>query len=243
MIKLTRQPSTLTVQRSVREIEADIRSSEADVNAKYKALDNLDDQKTALLNAGAGDDEIDAFEANAKFANRGLERAQARLAKLRDDLLVAQAGAKDAADAAARDRVRARVNALDAKAPEIRAAMALLAWAVREEQWAYEQIGIMRRDYSPGVDLPDLPFRTLRFSAASPLVAVGTIMKSFAKDLKNTLRIGGPDAYEMREVPVELPPFDPERDYDPPPLFRTTEIPRFCRDDPFYSIPYGQKVV
>jgi hypothetical protein len=241
MIKLTRQAPTLPEQRSVREIEADIRSCEADVNAKYKALDSLDDQKTALLNAGASDDEIDAFETNARFANRGLERAQALLAKLRDELLVAQAAAKDAADAAARDRVRARVDALNAKAPEIRAAMALLAWAAPEERWCYEQLGVMRRDAAPGVDLPDLPFRALRFSATSPLVAVGTVIKTRAKDLRNMLRFGGPDAYESYEAPAELPPFNPEVDFDPPPLFRTMEIPRFRRDDPFYRIPLDQK--
>jgi hypothetical protein len=243
MIKLTRQAPTPTEQRSAREIEADIRSCEADVDAKYKALDSLDDQKTALLNAGAGDDEIDAFEANAKFANRALERAQARLAVLRDDLLRAQAAAKDTADAEARDRVRARVDALNAKAPEIRAAMALLAWAAPEERWCYEQLGVMKRNAAHGVELPGLPLRALRFSAASPLVAVGTVVRSFARDLKNTLRFGGPDAYGMEEVPAELPPFGGERDFEPDPLFRTMEIPRFCKDDPFYIIPYDQKVV
>jgi hypothetical protein len=243
MAKQLRQPSTLTEQRSVEEIATELRSSEAEVNAKLKTLDNLDEQKTARLNDGADDDELDAIEANVKFATRGLERAQARITKLRADLLAAQAAAKDAADAAARDRVRARVNALDAKAPEIRAAMALLAWAAPEERWCYEQLGVMKRDAPLGVDLPDIPFRALRFSAASPLVAVGTVMKSFAKDLRNILRVGGPDAYEMREVPAELPPFGTERDFEPKPLFRTMEIPRFCRDDPFYSIPYDQKVV
>ena len=213
----------------------------AESDAAEAAMDALIAKREALLIDGT-DAEINALDNQIGSERLRMERAEKRIKKLKEDLQAVQQEEAAAALAAEGAAIEAEVAELERVFPELRRAMAFVASTAHKERNLRELIGKHRA--KPVAKQIEPPFRALRYSpAVTPLAALGNVIKTRAKDLRSAIiRVGGPDAYEMYEAPAELPPFSPERDFDQEPLFRTTEIPRLCRDDIFYSVPFDQKV-
>jgi len=217
-----------------------VETTESD--AAEAAMDALIEKREALLIDGT-DAEITALDNRIGSERLRMERAEKRIKKLRDDLHLIQQEERAAADAAETAALELEKAEFEGKLSEARRAAAFLASFTHKERDLYERIS--KHNRKPGVKQIERPLRKLRYSAAPTRIAgIVKEIRTRAKDLRNNLRLGGPDAYETYEYEglEELPAFSAEMDFDPEPLFRTVEIPRIFRDDIFYRVPFDQKV-
>jgi hypothetical protein len=126
---------------------------------------------------------------------------------------------------------------------------ACLVALVREERDLYELCGRINRDLPTGAQPLGMPGAEARFSPAVSGVRAG--VKAIATRLKKSIaesssrhRPGGSDSYETfltepAPAPKGLEAFvgDGEPAFNPPPLFRTMEIPPLFKGSPSYRIP------
>jgi hypothetical protein len=199
------------------------------------ALDVLAEEEKALLRDGS-DEALDAHERKTRAARRRLGRAEEHLAKLRDDLKVAEEAESAARRKSETYALRAFCASVDDEYPEAREKMLWLVAFQERNAKAWEDAGKFNNALHPGEKPIDLPGRSFRYSPAPTLANFPMrVFGKLKKGMENST-ISGDARYdsEMRE---ERPPFGGEPAFTPRPLHHTFEIPSMCKGDPSYRIP------
>jgi hypothetical protein len=141
------------------------------------------------------------------------------------------------------DAAKSQLDAFNKKlGKDVAQAMALLVAIVQEEKRLHDLIAQVNGHLPEGATPLDRPGRSVRFSDAPPSGAPRMVKHGRLKDPNNRVRMGGDEAYETFVGPERDSGIDAPRAFDPPPLFRTMEIPALRKGDPEYRIPFHLKM-
>jgi hypothetical protein len=225
-----------TAQARGAEFSEQIRAATKESFEAQARRDALAEQRVALLPDGS-DDAIAAVDKKLQAEQLRLDRAEARIAKLKKDR-----AAVDEAEGAERlkshfDAVRARADALNKQYPEMRKLLTTAAIFLNEQAAVYELLGNANRNPPPGEEPIEPPGLSFRYSPAPTLANLPMRMFSRLKEEVKNMNSSGDARYENFEAREETPAFGGEPAFDPRPLHHTLEIPSMCKGDPSYRIP------
>lgn len=242
-LKARSAPQSALISVRLKKLEAELAA------AKAARAASLETRKSILLH---GSDEALAKHDNEAEAAidrlaRKIADAEYMVPVLKEEMRIATEHERKAALEEHREVMRVdaqrRIDAFNKKlGGDIAKAMAMLAEVAREERDLFDLVGEVNRDLPAGAEPLDPPGRAVRYSPGSKGVRKSRqVTKSRVKNPNDLHRPGGADSYEKYQETEEFVVGEKPA-FDPPPLWRTMEIPALRDGDPSYRVPYGQKV-